>query len=387
MSIRKRAWTSPNGEEKEAWVVNYTDAEGVRRLKTFQRKQDARAYQAQTAVDLKKGIHVADAASSTVRLAGEAWLKTGEQAGLERSTLDFYRQHLDLHIVPLIGTVKLSELTAPAVREFEDKLRIDRSPAMVRKIMTSLGSILADAQERGTVGQNVVHSLRRRRKGRERRVERRQKGKFKVGVHIPTPDEIRAFIPHLAGRWKPLFLTAIFTGLRSSELRGLRWFDVDLKKGEIHVRQRADRYNKIGPVKSDGSERVVPIAPMLIAVLREWKLACPKGELGLVFPNGAGGIETHANIVQRGLQPAMIAAGLTKYGKAKYSGAHALRHFFASWCINHKVDGGQELPLKVVQVRMGHSSIQMTADRYGHLFPRGDDSAELAAAEQAFLGS
>ena len=77
----------------------------MRRLKTFQRKQDARAYQAQTAVDLKKGIHVADAASSTVRLAGEAWLKTGEQAGLERSTLDFYRQHLDLHIVPLIGTV------------------------------------------------------------------------------------------------------------------------------------------------------------------------------------------------------------------------------------------------------------------------------------------
>ena len=61
---------------------------------------------------------------------------------------------------------------------------------------------------------------------------------------------------------------------------------------------------------------------------------------------------------------------------------HALRHFFASWCINRRVDGGLELPLKVVQARMGHSTIAMTADVYGRLFPRGDDSAELAAAEK-----
>ncbi len=66
---------------------------------------------------------------------------------------------------------------------------------------------------------------------------------------------------------------------------------------------------------------------------------------------------------------------------AKYTGLHALRHYFASWCINRKGDGGLELPLKVVQARLGHSSITLTADRYAHLFPRGDDSAELAAAE------
>jgi integrase len=99
-----------------------------------------------------------------------------------------------------------------------------------------------------------------------------------------------------------------------------------------------------------------------------------------------GGIESHANIVQRGLQPAMVAAGLTKKGNAKYTGLHSLRHFYASWCINRRADGGLELPLKVVQARMGHSTIQLTADRYGHLFPRGDDGAELAAAEKAFLG-
>jgi len=399
MSVRKRTWVTDGGT-REAWIVDYVDGEGKRRLKTFRRKRDADAHHATVAVDLREGIHTADRASPTVAEAGRLWLQTGEQAGLERATLDYYRQHLDLHIAPLLGTVRLSQLTAPMARAFEDKLREDRSPAMVRKAIGSLGAILADAQERGLIRQNVVHSLRKRRtRGKERRADRRQKGKLKVGVDIPTPDEIKALIPYLSGRWRPLLLTAAFTGLRASELRGLRWADVDLKRSEIHVRQRADCFHAIGPPKSEAGERTVPIAPVLIGILREWKPACPKGKLDLVFPNGAGGVESHSNIVHRGLQPAMIAAKLVKTAgakvdaktgkvepKAKYAGLHALRHFFASWCINRRVDGGLELPLKVVQARMGHSSIQITADRYGHLFPRGDDSAELAAAERLFLG-
>jgi integrase len=399
MSIRKRTWVA-NGETKEAWVVDYVDSGGKRRLKTFSRKRDAETHNAIVAVDLRDGVHTADRASPTVEGAGRLWLKTSEQAGLERTTMDYYRQHLDLHITPLLGAVRLSQLTAPMVRTFEDELRETRSPAMVRKAIGSLGAILADAQERGLIRQNVVHALRQRRtRGKERRADRRQKGKLKIGIDIPAPDEIKVLIPKLEGRWKPLVLTATFTGLRASELRGLRWIDVDLKAGEIHVRQRADRFNVIGRPKSEAGERTVPIAPMLMTILREWKLACPKGELGLVFPSGAGGTESLSNILQRGLQPAMIAAGLVKETgakldpktgkakpKAKYTGLHALRHFYASWCINRRVDGGLELPLKVVQARMGHSSIQITADRYGHLFPRGDDSAELAAAEKMFLG-
>ena len=53
----------------------------------------------------------------------------------------------------------------------------------------------------------------------------------------------------------------------------------------------------------------------------------------------------------------------------KYTGFHALRHWYASWCINRKADGGLELTAKAVQSRMGHSSIQVTFDTYGHLFP------------------
>jgi integrase len=386
VSVRKRNWTTETGERKEAWVVDYADHSG-RHIKTFARKRDADAYHARVAVDVGAGIHTADSRSITVATAGELWIESRAAARIERSTLEAYRRHLALHIVPLIGTVKLAQLTVPGVRAFEDRLRRDRSPAMVRKVLVSLSAILAEAQERGLVAQNVVHSLRAgRRRSKERHAERRQKGKLKVGIDIPTPDEMRAIIARLEGRWRPLFLTAIFTGLRASELRGLRWADVDLKRSEIHVRQRADRWRVIGRPKSESSERAIPLLPMVVNALREWKLACPKGEQDLAFPNGTGRVEDHTNIAERGWAPAQVAAGVTKQGKAKYPGLHSMRHFYASWCINRRVDGGLELPLKVVQARLGHASIQMTADRYGHLFPRGDDGAELAAAERAFLG-
>ena len=82
-----------------------------------------------------------------------------------------------------------------------------------------------------------------------------------------------------------------------------------------------------------------------------------------------------------------IAAGLLDAeSKPKYTGAHSLRHFYASWCINPIDRGGQGLPPKVVQDRLGHSSIVMTMDTYGHLFPPSDDAHKrLADAERALL--
>lgn len=181
-------------------------------------------------------------------------------------------------------------------------------------------------------------------------------------------------------------MTLIFAGLRSSELRGLRWSDVDLKGGELHVRQRADRYNTIGKPKSESGDRTIPLGPLVLNALKEWKLACPKGGLDLRFPNGKGNIEEHGNIIKRVMAPALAAAGVVNArGGTKYGGTHAFRHFYASWCINRKKDGGLELPLKTVQQRLGHSSIVMTSDVYGHLFPRGDDGSEMAEAERLLL--
>jgi integrase len=316
--------------------------------------------------------------------AGQLWLKSREAAGIERSTLDRYRQHLDLHITPLIGATKLSALTVPFVRTFEDRLRQELSAAMVKKVLASLSSILSDAQDRGLVAQNVAHQRRVRNKGN---ANTRQKRLLEVGRDIPTPAEIRTIIANLNGdgRGRPFLLTAIFTGLRASELRGLRWNDIDLSRNELHVRQRADRYHTLGAPKSATSQRSIPLLPMVVNALREWRLACPHTESGLVFPGSPVTRPiTLATVIEMNWHPAQIAAGVvTKDGSAKYSGLHALRHFFASWCINRSKDGGLELPIKVVQARMGHSSIQITADRYGHLFPRRELKPSLARQARA----
>src|SRR5262249_42722933 len=146
-------------------------------------------------------------------------------------------------------------------------------------------------------------------------------------------------------------------------------------------------FGAIGRPKSVAGERTVPLGPLVRNTLREWQLACPKGGLNLVFPGPNGGPEHRLSIIKQSFHPAQIAAGIVDQdGQAKYGGLPALRHFYASWCINRRADGGLELPLKVVQARLGHASIQMTADRYGHLFPSTDDGAELAAAEKTFLG-
>lgn len=422
MSVRKRQWTTRQGEEKEAWIVDYFDQHGQRHIKTFDRKKDADAHHAAVRVDVGKGVHTPESRSITVAEAGKLWITSCENDGLERATIEGYRQHLRLHIVPYLGRLKLAQLSVPLVRQFQDDLREGkpapgqhvgepRSAPTIKRVMVSLGSLIADNQERGLVAQNVVRSLRAHRKrGKERRAEQRQRGRLAVGKDIPTPAEIKTIIAHLKGQWRPLLLTAIFTGLRASELRGLRWDDVDLKKAELHVRQRADRYQAIGKPKSKAGQRTVPLPPMVVNTLREWKLACPQTDLDLCFPTAVlnrpgrpgGKVQHYVNIIRRGFLPLQIAAGITAPvldtkgrpmrdgdGKptieAKYSGLHALRHFYASWLINRKEDGGLGLPPKVVQERMGHSSITMTMDTYGHLFPRGEDHAELAAAERALL--
>ena len=272
----------------------------------------------------------------------------------------------------------------PLVRGFEDRLRRDgRSPAMVRRARRWLGGILADAQERGLVAQNVVYSLRKSR--HSRRAE--GNGKLKVGVDIPAPTEMRAIVGKLdtaTGRHGPVLLTAIFTGLRASELRGLRWEDVDLKRGEIHVRQRADRYNKFGKPKSEAGERTVRSRPCWSRHYASTASPRPGASLALSSPTAraasisAPASSTRASTRRRSRPVSSISMA------ARNTRPHSLRHFYASWCINRRVDGGLA-PLRLVQTRLGHASIQMTADTYGHLFPRGDDGSELAAAERAFL--
>src|SRR5215469_16294419 len=169
-------------QPQEKWIVDYA-SNGARHLKTFERKKDADAYEAQVTVDVGKGIHIAPSKSVTVAEAGELWIKACEEAELERATVDGYKQHLRLHINPRLGSYKLSTLSVPLMRKFKDDLRADgRSSTRVRVVMASLSALLADALERGLVATNAVRSMK---KERTRRSKREQKQKLKVGIDIP----------------------------------------------------------------------------------------------------------------------------------------------------------------------------------------------------------
>lgn len=377
-NIHKR--TLPSG--KTRWEVAYIDGGGVRRAKLFPRKSDADAWLVDARHDLSRGLHTAGSVSPTVKEAAILWIKRCNEKGLEAMTVKAYEEHVDLHIVPFIGAKKLSDLTVPAVNAFADHLRDSgRSAEMIRRVTRSLGAIFKEARRRGL--SNTAPTVG-------------------IDLDLPDRDDPRPIIPSKAelneiinradGRWRPFVLVAIFCGLRASELRGLSWDNVDLEARRLSLTQRADASHRIGRLKSKAAYRSIPCPPMVLNALREWKLICPKGQLNLVFPNGIGKVESHSNLIERGIDPILIAAGLTetrpvldKASKPVLSaagepmttlagkyGLHALRHACASLWIENGYNPKQ------IQTLMGHSSIKVTYDIYGHLF--ADSEADQKAA-------
>jgi len=381
-SVRKRTWTS-GGQEKTAWLVAYRDAEKARRFETFPTKRQADSRRKEIENELVRGVHTAKSTSITVANAADLWLQHCEAEGLEPATMIVSRNNLKHHLLPMIGHYKLAELSVPMIEDFRDKLlqrksirHPDKTIARptVRKVMSHLKSILTEAQRRGLVAQNVAQPVRIDLKSRDQK-------KLRIGTDIPTKEEVNAILNAAHNPWRTLLTTAALTGMRASELRGLTWKNVDFKNKQIHVSQRLDRYLQMGTTKTAAGDRTIPTAPPVFNALREWELACPKGPLKLVFPSGSGRGEYHSNII-RGFEMVQIKAGVVdNNGKPKYH-FHSLRHFCASWLIE------QNFSPKRLKALLGHTSISMSYDLYGHLFPSvEDDHAKFAAGALAIVGN
>lgn len=380
-TIKKRTWTTPAGEQRSAWQLRYVDGQGVERAKQFSRKGDAAAYLTKAAWEVSQGTHTADSSSITVEQAGDLWIARAQAQDRERSTIKQYKELTRLHINPLLGAEKISRLTMPAVENFVDALLETRSKAMAGKAVRALTSIVTEAQRRGLVAQNVAKGVKVIRSGRD-----------KKRMVVPPKEDLRALLDTAAKHmpdYRPLLLTAIFTGLRSSELRGLRRVDVDLKAGAITVTQRADQWGVIGSPKSAAAHRTIPIPPALVSELRAWILRAPLSPAGLLFPNKEGGVRLHSNSLNREYWPIQIRAGLSEpTGKKDADGNailrarydfHSLRHAAASAWIKQRID------LKRLTTWLGHASVQTTLDVYGHLIKDDQGDAALVAATQAEL--
>jgi integrase len=377
-SIFKVHWTS-GGKEKTAWVVDYFDQDRIKRRRTFKTQREAKEWDIAAQGEIKAGKHTPDSKSITVIEAMRLWLDRcrlridldGDEK-LEWSTVRQYDSHVGHIAKSSIAAIKLSRLSMPMVETFKDEL-LGRgvSPATARKILTSLKIAITEAQRRGLVAQNVAADVRYGKRKRRPIVE---------GEDLPTKAELQAILAK-AGQWYPLLVTAAFTGMRSSELRGLRWGDIDFDSKVVHVRRRADDRRKIGDPKSAAGTRTIPLIDLVANALRTHRVASKwSGADDYVFCNSLGRITFHQSIQARGFIPVQVAAGIDP---ARY-GLHGLRHFYASWLI-----GLRHYSPKEIQTVLGHATLAMTFDTYGHLLKKSEaeeqqDRAKLEAASHEF---
>lgn len=171
-----------------------------------------------------------------------------------------------------------------------------------------------------------------------------------------NPSEIHEFLNHVSSEFYPFFLTAILTGMRRGELLALQRGDIDWHNGQIHVRRALYKGRFVTP-KSRKALRAIDMAPTLAHTLEGHLLRAPESPLDLVFCARAGKPLDPDNLIKREFLPALERAGLRRIR------FHDLRHTYASLLVNNWEN------IKYISEQMGHASVQITLDRYSHLFP------------------
>jgi integrase len=340
--------------------------ESTRIRKTFATLADARAWRSETQTGVRRGTLRAPAHTS-VREAAEE-LVAGMKSGRVRtrsgdvykpSAVRSYNAALRDHVVPHLGSTRLGDVQRRDVQRIADDLLAQgRDPSTIRNALMPLRVIFRRAVEDGDVAVNPCTHLRLPAvRGRRER--------------IASPDEAEELLSALAAPDRALWATALYAGLRRGELMALRWEDVDLAAGVIHVERAYDEKERVEvEPKSRAGRRTVPIVGALRDVLVEHKMR-KRGDAGLVFGSSADTPFQPSNVWRRA-HTAWRRAGL------KPIGLHEARHTFASVLIAAGVNA------KAITTYMGHASIQTTYDLYGKLMP-GSES-EAAALVDAYLG-
>src|SRR5664279_3610817 len=285
------------------------------------------------------------------------WLTTVKSSdGTGPATIARYDQITRVHLIPQLGTVKLAALTPRHVQSLLLKLQGVAAPATIVKVHGVLRNALADAERMDLVSRNVAKAVRPPRLSR---TERRSL----------TPAEAGTLLSHLKGdRLEAVFIVALSTGLRRGEVLGLRWQDVDLEGRVLFVRQalqRVDRALKMVPPKTHRSSRPIPLPQFAVTAFSQQKVRQANDRRlvgrawedgGLVFTTEIGTPLEPRNVNRR-FYAARSAAGL------EWVRLHDLRHAFATVLL----DQGEGL--RTVMDLLGHSTIRLTADTYGHVLP------------------
>lgn len=386
--VRKR--TLPSG--KVRWQTVW-QAGDKRASEMFDTQREANAKR--LAVETSRPTSAADFATMAQDYLDyqKTLVDTGQR---ERSYFEMLRLHINRHILPdkEFSATRCSSIGTPEVQQFLNRLIVRINVQSAVKVRTTLSQVFRYGTQTGYAGSNPVRDAEIKRK---RRPDAGETSAFT----LPGKDQLKALLDgattfDTSGRAAAVVRVLMYGGLRMSELRGLERKNCHLTgtTPNIAIVQRADRYNAIGSVKSAAGRRIVDLGPETAHILRVWLMAAPAPKTAgtdqekpsYVFPNEDGGVWGYPNFRSRFWIPLLNHCGLTTNNPAEASasqyarqpmmaplfGAHTLRHVYASLQIEQGVSA------KRLQKLIGHATLKMTLDTYGHLWP--DEDADRARA-------
>lgn len=296
------------------------------------------------------------------------YLEAVRLKGVRPRTLETYQEKLDKHILPALGHLRLTKLTAAqVVKLYGEKREAGLSSGTVGMIHQVLNQLLRTAKRRGLVGRIVTQD-----------VDAPKRPKYQA--RPLTATEARALLIAIKDhRHGPLWTLMLATGVRFGEAAGLSWADTDLDNGIITIKQAVTRYRQDGHVrlaidrtKTEAGNRQLPIPSWAVTALKAQRARVAEMRLlaganwqdqGLVFPNRRGGplAENHILVSwHRALEKIKLPNDAT-FPKIRH---HDLRHTKGTLM----VDEGEDLV--VVQRTLGHARQSITADLYVGRVPK-----------------
>jgi integrase len=345
------------GKRKRKWHGGYAT------------KREAERVQAKLVHDLDTGMYSEPSRAKVAQYLTD-WLAA--KPNLAQTTREGYHRELK-RIIKHLGERRLKDLTPGAIKGFYRELTAaGYAPKSVRNTAGVLHKALADAVGDGALPRNPADRLELPQSGRPE-------------TQTWSADELARFLSHVeSDRLYAAWVVLCSTGMRRSELLGLRWRNVDLEAGTAAITDTVVMANnrpklRLGETKSRRSRRVIALDTATITVLREHK-ACQNIErlrageawedLHLVFSTELGGVIS-PNLFTRWTKKLAVEAGVRPLTPHP-----AGRHTWATLALS----SGKIHP-KVVQERLGHSSISVTLDRYSHVTQGMDrEAAEIVAA-------
>jgi integrase len=353
----------PDGTWKQQW-------------KAFATHRAAVAFLNKTVRQVEDGVY-SPSSNLTFEQFADHWLDKYPKSAPQMpkpSTIQGHRSICQRHLKPFFGRMRLSNITSVSIsKDFREHLGRNLKQNTLRNIYMVLRRMLESAVQWDLISSNPFTS--------GKRVKSPTTNKEQHGRAL-TKDEAKKLIDTCSGMTQTVVRLALFTGMRRGEIFGLEWDDVDFDQNVINVRRsifikhgklwKADEKGiAFTPPKSKHSERAIDIGPALRKELLEYKLKTGRSK-GLVFVTSAGTPFDPKNFFSRYFIPAVETAGI---GPLRF---HDLRHTFGSWLIN---DGRL---LTYVQRQLGHGSIAVTSDIYGHLLTKPDPEAAARLEEGLF---